>query len=55
VQVAIAIEPRQRLLVAFRPESEPSIFPDSGVLDPSDVIPGFQLDVAELFSALIAD
>jgi hypothetical protein len=25
------------------------------VLDPSDVIPGFQLDVAELFSALIAD
>jgi Uma2 family endonuclease len=65
VQVAIAIEPRQRLLVAFRPESEPSIFSDSGVLDLSDVIPGFQLDlsdvipgfqldVGELFSALIA-
>jgi Uma2 family endonuclease len=54
-RIAIYADPTERLVVALRPLAEPLVFQHAGLLDLSDVIPGFSLDVAELFSALIAD
>jgi hypothetical protein len=54
-RAAIYADPAQRLVVAFRPETEPIALIDTGKLDLDDVIPCFQLDVAELFAALVAD
>ena len=51
-QVSIAIEPRQLLLVAFRPAAEPLIFQNVGLLDLTDIIPGFSLDVGALLAPL---
>lgn len=53
--VAIYADPAQRLVVAFRPGAEPIARIDAGSIDLGDVIPGFQLDIKELFAALIAD
>ena len=55
VQVAIAIEPRQLAVVAFRPGAEPLIFQESGLLDLTDVIPGFTLNVGALLAPLSPD
>jgi Uma2 family endonuclease len=54
-QVSIAIEPRELLLVAFRPAAEPLVFHNAGLLDLTDVIPGFTLDVGELLAPLDPD
>lgn len=54
-QVAIAIEPRELLLVAFRPAAEPIVFQQTGLLDLRDVIPGFSLDVGALLAPLDPD
>jgi len=53
--VAIAIEPVDLLLVAFRPGVEPLVFRDAGLLDLADVIPGFTLDIGALFAPLSPD
>jgi Uma2 family endonuclease len=55
VQVAIAIEPRQLAVVAFRPGAEPLTFEESGLLDLSDVIPCFTLDIGALLAPLSPD
>ncbi|MGE3912000.1 MAG: Uma2 family endonuclease, partial [Chloroflexota bacterium] len=55
VHVSIAIEPRHLLVVAFRPGAEPLVFPDGGLLDLSDVIPGFSLDIGALLAPLSPD
>lgn len=54
-RVAIAIEPRELLLVAFRPLVEPLVFENTGLLDLTDVIPGFSLDVRALLAPLDPD
>jgi Uma2 family endonuclease len=54
-QVALAIDPRELLLIALRPAAEPLVFHDAGELDLSDVIPGFTLDIGELFAPLAPD
>jgi Uma2 family endonuclease len=54
-RVSIAIEPDELLLVAFRPATEPLVFQDDGLLDLSDVIPGFSLDVGALLAPLDPD
>jgi len=51
-QVSMAIEPRQLLLVAFRPAAEPLAFQNAGLLDLTDVSPGFSLDVRALLALL---
>jgi Uma2 family endonuclease len=53
--VSIYADPVERLVAIFRPLAEPIVLVDAGAVDLDDVIPGFTLDVAELFSALIAD
>lgn len=55
VQVAIAIEPRQLAVVAFRTGAEPLIFQESGLLDLTDVIPDFILDIGALLAPLSPD
>ena len=55
VQVSIAIEPRQLLVVVFRPGTEPLTFQESGALDLTDVILGFSLDIGELLAPLSPD
>ena len=54
-RVAIYADPAERLVVVFRPAAEPTAWIHAGAIDLDDVIPGFTLDVAELFSALVAD
>jgi Uma2 family endonuclease len=54
-RVAIAIEPRDLLLVAFRPATEPLVFQNAGLLDFTDVIRGFTLDVGALLAPLDPD
>ena len=45
----------RRGLIALRPAAEPLVFHDDGALDLSDVIPGFTLDIGELFAPLAPD
>jgi Uma2 family endonuclease len=54
-RVAIAIEPSDLLLVAFRPAEEPIVIEREGLLDLSDVIAGFSLDVGALLAPLDPD
>jgi Uma2 family endonuclease len=54
-QVSIAIEPRELLVVAFRPAAEPLLFQQNGLLDLTDVIPGFSLDIGALLAPLDPD
>jgi len=54
-RVSLYADPVERLVVAFRPLAEPIVFQHAGLLDLADVIPGFSLDIADLFAALIAD
>jgi Uma2 family endonuclease len=54
-RMAIYADPSQRLVVAFRPLAEPVAWINTGSIDLSDVIPGFTLDIAELFAALDPD
>ena len=49
------IEPRELLLVAFRPLAEPLVFENAGLLDLTDAIPGFNLDVGALLAPLDPD
>jgi len=53
--VSIYADPITRLVVVFRPLTEPLVFQDDGLIDLDEVIPGFTLDIAELFAALVAD
>jgi Uma2 family endonuclease len=55
VRIAILLNPESPLTVAFRPGVEPVVLLDEGTLDLGDVIPGFALDVREMFAALFAD
>jgi Uma2 family endonuclease len=55
VQVSVAIEPFDLLVVAFRPAAEPLVFQSAGLLDLTDVIPGFSLDVGALLAPLDPD
>lgn len=52
VKIALLIDPDRRSVILFRPGREPIAVQDTGTLDLGDVIPGFALDVADLFSAL---
>ena len=47
--------PDRLSVILFRPGVEPIALRDTGSLDLGDVIPGFVLDVADLFSALNVD
>jgi Uma2 family endonuclease len=54
-RVAIYADPIERLVVIFRPLTEPLALFHDGAVDLGEVIPGFTLDIAELFASLIAD
>jgi Uma2 family endonuclease len=51
-RVSIAVEPLDLLVAAFRPAAEPVVFQNAGLLDLTDVISGFSLDVGELLAPL---
>jgi Uma2 family endonuclease len=55
VRIALMIEPERRWAALFRPASEPIVVGDAGTLDLGDVIPGFVLDVGQLFQSLYVD
>ena len=55
VRLALLIDPDRRSVILFRPGSEPIAMRDMGTLDLGDVIPGFTLDVQELFAELSAE
>jgi len=55
VRVALYADPSRRVVVAFRAGAEPLAFVEKGALALHDVVPGFSLDVAELFAALDPD
>jgi Uma2 family endonuclease len=52
VRLALLIDPRERSIVALRPGGQIQAFRRAGQIDLGDAIPGFVLDVAELFSLL---
>ena len=54
-RVSVYADPTDRLVVVFRPLTAPIVLESIGAIDLDDVIPGFTMDVAELFSALVAD
>jgi Uma2 family endonuclease len=54
-RVSIAIDPLDLVLVAFWPAAEPLVFENAGLLDLTDVIPGFSLDVGALLAPLDPD
>jgi Uma2 family endonuclease len=55
VRIALLIDPDRLSVVLFRPGAEPIALRDTGSLDLTDVIPGFSIDVAELFAELDVD
>ncbi len=54
VRLALLVDPADRSIIAFRPEGRTSALRDQDVVDLSDVVPGLQLVVAEIFTALRA-
>lgn len=54
VRVVLLIDPEDESIVVFRPEGMSTLFGD-GRIDLDDVIPGFVLDVREVFDALTLD
>jgi Uma2 family endonuclease len=52
VRIALLIDPGRRSVILFRPGAEPIALRETGSLDLGDVIPGFVLDVADLFAEL---
>jgi Uma2 family endonuclease len=50
VQLVWLVEPTRRTVTVYRPEQPPRILHVGDVLDGEDVIPGFQMPVAEIFS-----
>jgi Uma2 family endonuclease len=54
VRVALLVDPADRSVIAFRPEGRTSALRGPDVIDLSDVIPGLQLVVEEVFAALRA-
>jgi Uma2 family endonuclease len=50
VQVAILLNPRTRSARAFRPGGNEATYSRTAQIDLTDVIPGFHLDLSELFS-----
>lgn len=55
VRIALLIDPDRLSVILFRPGAEPIAVRETGSLDLGDVIPGFVLDVADLFSELNVD
>jgi len=55
VRISLLIDPQRLSVILFRPGSEPIALRDTGTLDLGDVIPGFTIDVADLFAELDAD
>ena len=54
VAVALLVQPRQRWVRVFRAGAETGPFSGSDRVDLADVLPGFELDLAELFGWLRA-
>ena len=52
VRVALLIDPRRATVAATRPGAEPRTYRRGQRIDLGDVIPGFALDLDELFGAL---
>ena len=52
VQVVLLVDPADRSVLLFRPEQLPRALHGPDWIDVSDVLPGFQLTVQELFDAL---
>ena len=52
VRLALLIDPDDRSVIMFRPGSQPSALRGADRIDVADVLPGFQLTVADLFAAL---
>lgn len=47
--VVLVVNPRNRTVTAYRSQDDISIFPESASIDLSDVVPGFQIAVREIF------
>ncbi len=52
VRLALLIDPDDRSVIVFRPGSQPSALRGADPIDVADVLPSFQLTVADLFAAL---
>ena len=52
VRIALLIDPGDASVVVFRPNSRPSVLREADRIDLSEVLPGFQLRVNELFGTL---
>jgi Uma2 family endonuclease len=55
VLIAVLVDPEDRSVLAFRADSAMRVLRDSDRIDVSDVLPGFELSVADLFGALRLD
>jgi Uma2 family endonuclease len=52
VRIALILDPDDSTIRDFRPDAEPVVLRAGDVLDLSDVLPGFTLDVGSLFDVL---
>jgi Uma2 family endonuclease len=55
VRLGWLIQPTKRRVYVFRPDQPRSILEEGETLDGSDVLPGFQLPLAEIFGWLLED
>ena len=49
VSVALVVDPQTRSIREYRPQSQLQVY-NEGAIDLGDILPGFELDVAELFT-----
>jgi Uma2 family endonuclease len=52
VRIALLIDPKDRSVLLFRPGVQPVALANRDAIDLTDVLPGFQLSVSELFRSL---
>jgi Uma2 family endonuclease len=52
VRLIWMVDPRDRTVAVYRDPESVTVVDDSGVLDGADVLPGFTLGLAQLFSHL---
>lgn len=50
VRLVITLDPQRKKAVMRRPNVQPAVFTEKDTLDVSDVLPGFQIKLSELFS-----
>lgn len=49
VQIVITLNPQRKKVVVRRPDAQPNVLTENEMLEISDVLPGLQINLTELF------